>query len=251
MKANVLFVTLCFLGILCSCESIENLYSPKSNERGYCIIQISDTKYLENVLACQSSAHYDSYQVCGTGDLYCEDLFLGISPYVHLIDNYYLIDWKWNLSPCSECILLKDSWKDVQSRYNQTWKQKDGYLAVVEDFIDKMYWTSPREIDTYLQITPAPPSKEWWSVNEHTEPKISSDYELPWLPSNSYTSVAELPDTLHIISTKDVYTKEDFLAEINRQDSLQQVYVERLMIVMKETTLSAFASVFFNFREDL
>lgn len=41
--------------------------------------------------------------------------------------------------------------------------------------------------------------------------------------------------------------KEDFLAEINRQDSLQQVYVERLKIVMKETTLSKFARAYYKF----
>ncbi len=247
MKKVVLIIIVGFLTISFGCNPINMPESPQSHEMGYSIIQINNTKYLDNVLVCQSSTRSDSYQVCGTGWLYCEDLFLGTSPYIHLIDNYYLIDWKWNLSPCSECVLLTDKWKDVHNRYNHTWKQQDGYLAVVKDFIDQIYWTSPREIDTYLQITPAPPSKEWWSVNEYTEPKISSDYELPWFPSNSYTTTAELPDTLHIISTNDVYTKADFLAEINRQDSLQQVYVERLKIVMQKTTLSKIASDFYNF----
>lgn len=220
---------------------------PESYEMGYKIIEISNSEYLDNVLA--NYIDIENYQVCGYGWLYCEDLFLGTSPYIHLIDNYYLLDWKWALAPDNNCVLLAAEWNDVTSRYNQKWAQEDGCIAVVTDFLDKMYWTSPRAIDTYLQITPAPPSKECWSVNHYTNPKISADYELPWFPPKTYTNTSELPDTLYIDTafTGEVYTKEDFLAEMKRQDSLQQVYIERLKVILQTTTLSKFARAEYKF----
>ena len=84
-----------------------------------------------------------------------------------------------------------------------------------------------------------PVSKEWWSASADY-PNLSADYERPWFPTDTFTTIANLPDTLYN-NNGHVYTKFNFLEEVARQDSLQEVYVERLKIIMQETRLSKFA----------
>ena len=78
---------------------------------------------------------------------------------------------------------------------------------------------------------------------------MSADHERPWFPTDSYTSVADLPDTLFASGTN-VYTKSEFFAEVARQDSLQELYVERLLTIMEQTTLEKFARARLRFDDD-
>lgn len=215
----------------CDGKNLENPYRPGFKVR---ILKISNTEYMNNVLACYEDL--TNYQICTTEWLHCEDLFLGTSPYIHLADNYYLLDWKWDLHLCPECVLLPCKWNEVSNRY-QTWKREGGSIASITEFVDEILYTSREEIDQYLEITPAPASKEWWSESKRY-PSLSADHEIPWFPKDSYTTVASLPDTLY--NKEYVYTKKDFFAEVERQDSLQKVYVERLKSIMQETKLSLF-----------
>ena len=235
MKTKKWLIVIGLLITLYSCKNVNGPEEPFRPGFKVKILKISNPEYMGNVLACYEDLIH--YQICATEWLHCNDLFLETSPYVHLADDYYLLDWKWELYLCSECVLLSCQWENVKNRY-QTWKRNEA-IATIAEFVDEILYTSRENIDNYLQITPAPVSKEWWSASADY-PNLSADYERPWFPTDTFTTIANLPDTLYN-NNGHVYTKFNFLEEVARQDSLQEVYVERLKIIMQETRLSKFA----------
>lgn len=246
MKKLSLIFLLGFLMALFSCEGNKHGDIPQAPEFKVRILKVSNPEYLDNVLACYEDR--EGYEICYQMKwLRCGDLFLDTPPYIHLKDEYYLLNWKWQIHLCEQCVILNTLWTEVTDKF-QEWDREDSYLAMGTDFFEEILYTNRSLIDEYLQITPAPPSKEWWSSSREW-PKLSADHERPWFPTDSYTSVADLPDTLFASGTN-VYTKSDFFAEVGRQDSLQELYVERLLTIMEQTTLEKFARARLRFDDD-
>jgi hypothetical protein len=151
-----------------------------------------------------------------------QDFFIGKSPYIELSDGYYLVDWKWgNFIYKPFNVLLDVLWSEVQDR-QQLWDMETPIIS--SDFIDKWGTTNRSEIDRYLQIEPAANDTLYGVSTDH----LRSDF------LGRYHSLSDVPEGI----------KEDYIHEVERQDSLQRVYAERLTQVIKEGGLKKVAYIY-------
>ena len=167
------------------------------------------------------------YGMRGPGAVY-QELFLGTNPYISLGDDYFLVDWKWGdfmgeffYNP--SVLLLNVKWEEVKNR-NQVWPVEQPLIAT--DFVLQKRSVSRKRIDDYLGITNTAPMDSNFN--------LSVDYIRPWLVWQ-YNSLAEFQDSIAtspLMPYRPFNTVESYNAEVARQDSLQQVYTERLRLVI-------------------
>lgn len=184
------------------------------------ILYVSDVDYLNYVVAERfSNGTKDEYcyKIRGNGGV-CQELYLGTSPYIPLIDNYYLIDWKWGdfmYEPYN--VLLNMNWEQVSNRI-ETWNINYPIVSIKCNI--KWGTVSRAAIDEYLNITPAP-------YLDSLNIKVSTDHWRPMFVGK-YNTINDLPSDFPI---------EEYMKEVKRQDSLQDVYAKRLRQIIKANAL--------------
>ena len=136
----------------------------------------------------------------------------------------YLVDWKWGLALSYSQLVLPMQWKDVRQPDERYYRSD--FDVATQNIIDKIGVVKRSDIDRILNITPAPAAENAgpWG---RTSGGISTDYLAPVYLSRYY-SVQDIPE---VIDQKGdwQYTKQDFIQERIRQDSLQTVYSKRLL----------------------
>lgn len=159
-----------------------------------------------------------------TGGTCCE-FFLGHAPFIKVdtTEGWYLADWKWNLTISYNHVVLPMHWVDVRKPDN-TYVRSDFEIAA-SGIIEEFATVKRSDIDRLLGITPSP-AADYAGSWGRTSGGISTDHLAP-IYLNRYYSIQNIPD---VIDQKGEwkYTKEDFLKERKRQDSLQSVYRGRM-----------------------
>ena len=155
----------------------------------------------------------------------CREFFMGHSPFMKIdsTGSWYLSDWKWNVLLSYSHVVIPLRWADVR-KPDESYVRSDFDIAA-SGIIQKYSTIKRSEIDRYLGITPAP-AAEYAGPWGRTSGGISTDHLAP-VYLNRYYSTQDIPE---VIDRKGEwkYTKEDFLKERKRQDSLQSVYRDRL-----------------------
>lgn len=155
----------------------------------------------------------------------CREFFMGHSPFMKIdsTGSWYLSDWKWNVLLSYSHVVIPLRWADVR-KPDESYVRSDFDIAA-SGIIQKYSTIKRSEIDRYLGITPAP-AAEYAGPWGRTSGGISTDHLAP-VYLNRYYSTQDIPE---VIDRKGEwkYTKDDFLKERKRQDSLQSVYRDRL-----------------------
>lgn len=190
---------------------------------------------LEVMLVPNSKGEYRMRNLSTGGT--CREFFLGHDPFIKVDSNavWYLADWKWNLSISLNHVTIPLQWTDVQKPDN-VYVRSD-FETSASNIINRFGTIKRSEIDRYLGITPAP-AADYPGPWGRTSGGISTDHLAP-VYLNRYYSTQDIPE---VIDQKGdwKYTKEDFLKERKRQDSLQSVYrgrLEKLIYMGAETII--------------
>lgn len=178
---------------------------------------------LEVMLVPNSKGEYRMRDLSTGGT--CREFILGHDPFIKVDSNavWHLADWKWNLSISLNHVTIPLQWTDVQKPDN-VYVRSD-FETSASNIINRFGSVKRSDIDRYLGITPAP-AADYPGPWGRTSGGISTDHLAP-VYLNRYYSVEDIPE---VIDQKGEwkYTKEDFLKERKRQDSLQSVYRGRL-----------------------
>lgn len=178
---------------------------------------------LEVMLVPNSKGEYRMRNLSTGGT--CREFILGHNPFIKVDSNavWYLADWKWNLNISLSHVTIPLQWTDVQKPDN-VYVRSD-FETSASNIINRLSSVKRSEIDRYLGITPAP-AADYPGPWGRTSGGISTDHLAP-VYLNRYYSTQDIPE---VIDQKGdwKYTKEDFLKERKRQDSLQSVYRGRL-----------------------
>ena len=155
----------------------------------------------------------------------CREFFMGHSPFMKIdsTGSWYLSDWKWNVLLSYSHVVIPLRWADVR-KPDESYVRSDFDIAA-SGIIQKYSTIKRSEIDRYLGITPAP-AAEYAGPWGRTSGGISTDHLAP-VYLNRYYSTQDIPEVIDR-NGEWKYTKEDFLKERKRQDSLQSVYRDRL-----------------------
>lgn len=153
----------------------------------------------------------------------CREFIFETKPYLYIKNDWVLIDWKWNLAMSYSNVVIPMPWEAV--RHPDARYVRSDVQVMASNVFDKCSTIKRSEIDRYLGITPAP-AADYAGPWGRTSGGISTDHLAP-VYLNRYYSVQDIPE---VIDQKGdwKYTKEDFLKERKRQDSLQLVYLKRL-----------------------
>ena len=178
---------------------------------------------LEVMLVPNSKGEYRMRNLSTGGT--CREFIIGRDPFIKVDSNavWHLADWKWNLSISLNHVTIPLQWTDVQKPDN-VYVRSDFEISA-SNIINRFGTIKRSEIDRYLGITPAP-AADYPGPWGRTSGGISTDHLAP-VYLNRYYSVQDIPE---VIDQKGdwKYTKEDFLKERKRQDSLQSIYRGRL-----------------------
>ena len=178
---------------------------------------------LEVMLVPNSKGEYRMRNLSTGGT--CREFIIGRDPFIKVDSNavWHLADWKWNLSISLNHVTIPLQWTDVQKPDN-VYVRSD-FETSASNIINRFGSVKRSDIDRYLGITPAP-AADYPGPWGRTSGGISTDHLAP-VYLNRYYSVQDIPE---VIDQKGdwKYTKEDFLKERKRQDSLQSVYRGRL-----------------------
>lgn len=178
---------------------------------------------LEVMLVPNSKGEYRMRDLSTGGT--CREFIIGRDPFIKVDSNavWHLADWKWNLSISLNHVTIPLQWTDVQKPDN-VYVRSD-FETSASNIINRFGSVKRSDIDRYLGITPAP-AADYPGPWGRTSGGISTDHLAP-VYLNRYYSVQDIPE---VIDQKGdwKYTKEDFLKERKRQDSLQSVYRGRL-----------------------
>lgn len=228
-KVSYLTIALMNL-VLIGCEKDDHLnnYQPYRPIMSMNIVKITNPEFLDYVLCEEQSIfpeqaegnfdeHYKVYGIRSIG-LCAQELYLGESPYIELTDGYFLIDWKWGNFLYPWCKLMNVQWEEVIDR-QQIWDlQTELVSSSFSEIFDVAGFTNREVIDEYLNIVPAPD-------NRYGE-GISDDHLNPFFyPINSLEQI------------KDSVARTEYLEEVQRQDSLQNVYIERIKQTIQQNAL--------------
>ena len=193
------------------------------------IIKLSSPEYKDYVIG-EHTFDGTGYCIRGSGGA-CQELYIGNnSPLIPLPNDYYAIDWKWGnfiYRPSNYIIDVK--WTDVQAR-RQTWDRES--TAAIDSFYHSMpCWAIVRwgSIDTYLHIPP--------HGKKHPNYNYVEAYVWPGWHSryNSYTD---------LIVAQDATDRETYDKQAHFLDSLQDVYLERLALVIEQDSLARVAYIY-------
>ena len=245
MKTRSYVIVIAFIGLLLSsCEGEHNNYMPDRYDMVMMIAKIDNPELLQYVVAesigVYTDTTYDQYGhpvLRSDSDVYhirldggtYQELFLGTNPYIALGEDYYLIDWKWGyfLYEVSE-VIMDIKWEDVKDR-QQVWPLETP--LVLSEFVPEYRYISRKDVDDYLGIMSTAPVDTIFNM--------SIDYVRPWFiwKFNTMAEFQEVfPDSTN---ATDVISGsvESYNAEAARQDSLQQVFAERLKQIIQEDDL--------------
>ena len=155
----------------------------------------------------------------------CKEFIIGHDPFIRVdtVQNWYLVDWKWGLLLSYSHSVLPMRWVDVRQP-DAVYVASD-FTSVASGVISTIGVVKRSDIDQYLYITPAPATDEPGSWGRNSG-GISTDHLAP-VYLNRYYSTQDIPNVIDKNGNWQ-YTKQDFLTERKRQDSLQNVYKERL-----------------------
>lgn len=180
-----------------------------------------DTKYGYSLTAKEYG-----YKIRSDGGVY-QELFLGKSPYIELPNNYFIVDWKWGdfiYEPSN--ILLNVKWDEVQDR-QEIWEIDS--KIVTSHFITSWGSVSREDIDKYLNITHSVIDSDY---------NIPAEHVRPWF-LGKYNSISEMSDSIG-----ENYTLKEYQQEVQKQDSLQNIYVERIAQLIEEGALERVANMY-------
>ena len=181
-------------------------------------------QYKPNVmLVPDSKGEYHMRSLANGGT--CREFFIGHSPFmlVDTVQHWYIADWKWGVLLSHNHVVIPLNWTDV-TKPDASYAATDFEIAA-SGIIERIGIVKRSDIDHYLHLEPAQATEEPGSWGRHSG-GISTDHLAPVYLSRYY-STQDIPA---VIDRKGnwQYTKEDFLQERKRQDSLQNVYRERL-----------------------
>ena len=220
----LLFLPVCACFV--ACNQNNPAWKEEYKEGKYYLVKFNPlaVEYRPNVMLVPDSKgvyRMRSLQNGGT----CKEFFMMHDPFIKIdtVRNWYLADWKWGLYLSHTHCVLPMRWVDVRQP-DATYVRSD-FESAATGIIDSIAVAYRGDIDLRLGITPAPAATTPGSWGR-TSGGISTDHLAPVYLSR-YFSAQDIPE---VIDRKDEweYTKEDFLAERLRQDSLQAVYRERL-----------------------
>lgn len=207
-------------------------WAEQYKEGTYYIVKFNPlaASYYGNVMLVQdANGEYKMRSLANGGT--CRELFLGHTPFTQIdtVEHWYLADWKWGLYLSYNHVVLPVRWQDI-TKPDEKYVRSD-FETTASNIINRFGTIKRSEIDRYLGITPAP-AADYPGPWGYTSGGISTDHLAP-VYLNRYYSVQDIPD---VIDQKGdwKYTKEDFLKERKRQDSLQNVYTERLATLVYE-----------------
>lgn len=226
MKRIVLYLLLLPVLGLISCNSNNPEWKEQYKEGGYYLVQFDPlaAEYRPNVMLVPDAKNNYRMRRLQNGGT-CKEFILMHDPFIKVdtVQNWYLADWKWGLELSYTHAVLPMRWTDVRDP-DATYVRSD-FEPATSGIINRIAYVTRRDIDLYTQAdtalaatVPGP-----WG---QTSGGISTDHLAPVYLSRYY-STQDIPA---VIDRKGEwqYTKEDFLQERKRQDSLQNVYRERL-----------------------
>lgn len=120
--------------ILTACES-PSPEMPDLGIMGMQLVRFKSSEHIQYVAVEEVPVEFDTikgypsdklvgtksaYKIRGAGGV-CQELFLGHSPYIELVNDYFLVDWKWgNFIYKPSNVLIDVAWQGVQDR-QQIW----------------------------------------------------------------------------------------------------------------------------------
>ena len=224
------FILLGLVVCLTACENNTPEWTERYEEASFYVVKFNPLAagYRPNVMLVPNSKgvfHMRSIKNGGT----CKEFFIGHTPFteVDTVQHWYLADWKWGLTLGYNHVVLPMRWTDV-SKPDASYVRGDFEIAA-SGIIEKIGKVKRSDVDRLLHLTPAP-AAETAGPWGRTSGGISTDHLAPVYLSRYY-SAKDIPS---VIAKKGdwKYTKEDFLEERLRQDSLQAVYRERLATLL-------------------
>lgn len=232
MKHYSLFMGVLLTLGLVSCDQNVPEWREQYREATYTVVNfIPEAGFhrLEVMLVPDSKGNYRMRNLSTGGT--CREFIISHDPFIKVDSTakWQLADWKWNLCISLNNVTIPLQWTDVQKPDN-VYVRSD-FETTARNIINRFYTIKRSNIDRYLGITPAP-AADYPGPWGRTSGGISTDHLAP-VYLNRYYSTQDIPD---VIDRKGdwTYTKEDFLKERKRQDSLQNVYVKRLATLIKE-----------------
>ena len=232
MKHYSLFMGVLLTLGLVSCNQNVPEWREQYREATYTVVNfIPEAGFhrLEVMLVPDSKGNYRMRNLSTGGT--CREFIISHDPFIKVDSTakWQLADWKWNLCISLNNVTIPLQWTDVQKPDN-VYVRSD-FETTARNIINRFYTIKRSNIDRYLGITPAP-AADYPGPWGRTSGGISTDHLAP-VYLNRYYSTQDIPD---VIDRKGdwTYTKEDFLKERKRQDSLQNVYVKRLATLIKE-----------------
>ena len=241
MKRIALYLLLIPMLGLISCENNNPEWKEQYKEGGYYLVKFDplSMEYRQNVMLvpdAKGNYRMRSLQNGGT----CKEFILTHDPFIKIdsVENWYLADWKWGLMLSYSHAVLPMRWVDVRDP-DAVYSRSDFNIAT-SGILTRTAYITRHDIDRYVQAdtalaatTPGP-----WG---QTSGGYSTDHLAPVYLSRYY-STQDIPA---VIDRKGnwQYTKEDFLQERKRQDSLQSVYRERLAQLVYSGLLNSAISV--------
>ena len=168
------------------------------------LVKFTEPQYVDSVVVEENDAG-DSCQIRRIGGFgTCTELCVGHSPYIPLPNEYYLVDWKWGDFFYMNFI-INVNWLDVTDT-QQKWVYPTGKIN--RNFYKDLKKINRKIIDEYF-------GESYGDLN----------YFIPGL--SWYHSLSDVPsDQLDI-----------FLKLVAVQDSLQEVYKERISKIIEEGAL--------------
>lgn len=235
MKRNFLFFIIASISLfMVSCEDRTN---PEWTEQ-YKEVSFAVVQFYDNIPPSDSYAYHALLVPDGNGNYYmrslknggtCREFFYRHYPFFSSMNcPYWILDWKWGLQLSYTNYSLPLLWMDVKAPDN-TYIRSD-FREIGRNVIYRYGYVKRSDIDKMLSITPAPAATTPGSWGR-TSGGISTDYLAP-VYLNRYYSTQDIP--LVIDKKEDwKYTRQDFYDEVERQDSLQKVYIQRFDSICK------------------
>ena len=196
-------IVACLAVLLQACDQNTPAADPQPAGGGLLrIIKFKSPEYADFVVV-EKTFNGDSCHIRQVHNIIIE-VAIGSSPYIALPDDYYAVDWKWGqlIYPPTN-FLIDVKWNEVTDSH-QKWEYPSKYIT--SDIFKVWGYTAYKTIDSFLNIEVANPY-------DYTRP----DWVDEKLPFHHYS---DLPKA--------------YKAEVRREDSLQNVYVERLSQIINE-----------------
>ena len=220
MKTKLFIFSILTTILLVSCGEPETITDGGGGYNHYddptmflCIVKFTEPQYVDSVVVEEVTR--DSCQIRKIGGFgTCTELCVGHSPYIPLPNEYYLVDWKWGyFFYMPYTFVINVNWLDVIDT-KQKWECPKGQLNI--SFIKDLRCCYFKSIDEYFG--------ESYGYRNYEIPS-----SLSW-----YHSLSDVP----------AEQLDNFLKQVAVQDSLQEVYKERISKIIEEGALDALNNTF-------